>query len=1095
MDKQGTHHAAPTEDIHSNAVQPMDQNKVREELEFLFKPHVDSFRYFIEEQLPTMIGDIPSVEFQPSISDSRLTWWIDQVEISPPTKGEDVANSKLMPNECRERGVTYGGTIIATICVQSNDEEPHRFQKKLGILPLMVRSAKCHLERLKPHELIRAREEELEQGGYFIVNGLEKVIRLLVLPRRHYIFCLDRAGYAGRGNFYSTKAVQMRCTKPDNTSKTMTFHYLTTGVCNLRIVLRKQEFFINGIILLKALKQTSDREIYEKLVDGDLNNTFITERATAFVKDGTRYGLYTPDQALQILGSRFRGILNYPIRLSDVECGTLLIQQNIFVHLSDFKDKFEAALLMMKRLYSFVSGKCCADNPDSPMNYEILMPGIFYGMVFKEKLHEWLLAIKPVIEREFRMQGEGKVFNDIANFRRLCDRTRLDVGSKMQYLLSTGNLVSSSGLDLMQSTGYSIIAEKINIFRYISHFRSVHRGQFFTEMRTSAVRKLLPEAWGFLCPVHTPDGAPCGLLNHLTHNCTIITRPTDSSAVYPILIRYGMIPLHPFIPDGHNLLDVIMDGKYIGRIKVTQAQSFSDKLRYAKVKGVEDIPQELEIALVLPSQGGQHPGLYLFTGQARMMRKVRHLATGLTELIGSFEQVYLNIACLQDDFKPGVTTHQELQVTNFLSMVASFTPFSDFNQSPRNMYQCQMGKQSMGVPFHSFPHRTDNKFYRLEIPQSPIVKTKYYNKYGMDNYPLGMNAVIAVISYTGYDMEDAMIVNKSAYERGFGHAYLYKSMPVDLEPASRGVKASERFCNITETGEKYISSLDEDGLPAVGSVLKYEDPVYCTYDEVKQTFTVKRHKDQDPAIVDQVRVIGTTSTTNGNRITRVNIKLRFNRRPIIGDKFSSRHGQKGVLSYLWPQCDMPFTESGMSPDVIINPNAFPSRMTIGMLVETMAGKAGALHGMYQDATPFRFNEQERAIDYFGSQLLKAGYNYYGNEPVYSGITGTEMKADIFFGVVYYQRLRHMVSDKYQVRSTGPINKVTHQPVKGRKVGGGIRFGEMERDSLLAHGVSFLLHDRLMNSSDYHKSAVCTSCGSILATTPVLGRGLKVSFST
>jgi DNA-directed RNA polymerase I subunit RPA2 len=173
----------------------------------------------------------------------------------------------------------------------------------------------------------------------------------------------------------------------------------------------------------------------------------------------------------------------------------------------------------------------------------------------------------------------------------------------------------------------------------------------------------------------------------------------------------------------------------------------------------------------------------------------------------------------------------------------------------------------------------------------------------------------------------------------------------------------------------------------------------------------------------------------------------------------------------------------MTPDVLINPNAFPSRMTIGMLIESMAGKAGALHGVKQDATPFQFDEKRRAVDHFGVQLLKAGYNYWGNETFYSGITGEEFKADIYFGVVYYQRLRHMVGDKYQVRSTGPRNRLTRQPIKGRKKGGGIRFGEMERDSLLGHGTAFLLHDRLMMSSDYHRAHVCAICGSLLSPTP------------
>lgn len=243
-------------------------------------------------------------------------------------------------------------------------------------------------------------------------------------------------------------------------------------------------------------------------------------------------------------------------------------------------------------------------------------------------------------------------------------------------------------------------------------------------------------------------------------------------------------------------------------------------------------------------------------------------------------------------------------------------------------------------------------------------------------------------------------------------------------------------------------------------------------------FRVVTHHDSEPAYVEEVRLLG--SDEQNGRLQKVSIKLRYNRNPVAGDKFSSRHGQKGVLSFLWPQENLPFTESGMSPDVIINPHAFPSRMTIGMLCESMAGKAGALHGHFQDSTPFRFGEEQRAIDYFGEQLKQAGYAYYGSEPLYSGTNGTVLHADIFIGVVYYQRLRHMVSDKSQVRAEGPINNLTRQPVKGRKKGGGIRLGEMERDSLLAHGCAFLLRDRLMNSSDRHLAAVCQKCGSMLS---------------
>jgi len=257
---------------------------------------------------------------------------------------------------------------------------------------------------------------------------------------------------------------------------------------------------------------------------------------------------------------------------------------------------------------------------------------------------------------------------------------------------------------------------------------------------------------------------------------------------------------------------------------------------------------------------------------------------------------------------------------------------------------------------------------------------------------------------------------------------------------------------------------------------------YCYEDDTSNKNKKVEQKDKEECVVDEVRLLGEPGAAGP--LQKVGLKMRYNRNPILGDKFSSRHGQKGVLSQLWPQENMPFTDSGMTPDVLINPHAFPSRMTIGMLIESMAGKSACMQGRRHDGTPFRFDEDDTAVDYFGKQLVASGYNYAGTETLYSGFEGIELKAEIFFGVVYYQRLRHMVSDKSQVRSTGPTNAITRQPVKGRKMGGGIRFGEMERDSLLAHGTSYLLADRLMHCSDYHTAWVCRLCGSLTSPTPV-----------
>jgi DNA-directed RNA polymerase I subunit RPA2 len=332
-----------------------------------------------------------------------------------------------------------------------------------------------------------------------------------------------------------------------------------------------------------------------------------------------------------------------------------------------------------------------------------------------------------------------------------------------------------------------------------------------------------------------------------------------------------------------------------------------------------------------------------------------------------------------------------------------------------------MGKQSMGTPGTATAYRTDNKTYRLQTGQTPIARAPLHNEYGMDNFPNGMNAVVAVISYTGYDMDDAMILNKSSHERGFGHGTVYKTKICDLEEGNRRNRSNRTVNKLFGFAPEGLvkaaskETLDEDGLPRIGTMLRHGDVIAAwhtvSFDPATGDFVNRdgqtqffKYKDDELAFVEEVRVIGAEDGTQPCQ--KLSIKLRIPRSPVVGDKFSSRHGQKGVVSQKFPTPDMPFSESGMQPDVIINPHAFPSRMTIGMFVESLAGKSGALHGMAQDSTPFRFDEQNTAVDYFGHQLSKAGYNYYGNEPMYSGITGQELHADIYIGVVYYQRLRH-----------------------------------------------------------------------------------------
>ncbi|KAK6489949.1 DNA-directed RNA polymerase I subunit RPA2 isoform X2 [Huso huso] len=948
-------------------------------------------------------------------------------------------------------------------------------KQSLGFVPIMVKSKLCNLYRLPPKDLIKHHEEAEEMGGYFIVNGIEKIIRMLIMPKRNYPIAMVRPKWKGRGQGYTEYGISMRCVRDEHTAINMNLHYLDNGTVMLNFIYHRELFFIPLGFALKALADVTDFQISQELIKGREDNSFYKSCVSEMLRMVVVEGCTTKKQVLNYLGERFRVKLSLPEWYTNQQCADFLLEHCICIHLKSNIEKFYLLCLMTRKLFTFAKGECMEENPDSLMCQEVLTPGQLYLMFLKEKMETWLQSLKIALDK--KMQKSNITIN-VESLMKLFNMG-LDVTRPFEYLLATGNLRSKTGLGMLQDSGLCVVADKLNFIRYLSHFRCVHRGAAFAKMRTTMVRRLLPESWGFLCPVHTPDGEPCGLMNHMTATCEIVSQSFPTTSLPALLCSLGVTPVDGMPSQPYqDCYPVVLDGAMIGWVEKDLAPSVADSLRNFKVLQQKRIPPWTEIVLV-PQTGKAsiYPALLIFTTPCRMVRPVRNLALGKEELIGTFEQLFLDVGILEEEIVPGVMTHQELFPHSMLSVVASFIPYSDHNQSPRNMYQCQMGKQTMGFPLHTYQERSDNKLYRIQTPQSPLVRPSMYDHYNMDNYPIGTNAIVAVISYTGYDMEDAMIVNKASWERGFAHGSVYKTELIDLDEKIKQGDDSLVF-GIKPGDPRVLQKLDEDGLPPIGTVLQYGDPFYSYMSLNTGESFVTFYKSKENCVVDNIKVCSNDSGMG--KFKRICITTRIPRNPTIGDKFASRHGQKGILSRLWPAEDMPFTESGMVPDILFNPHGFPSRMTIGMLIESMAGKSAAMHGLCHDATPFTFSEDHSALEHFGEMLKAAGYNFYGTERLYSGISGLELEADIFIGVVYYQRLRHMVSDKFQVRTTGARDKVTNQPVGGRNIQGGVRFGEMERDALLAHGTSFLLHDRLFNCSDRSVAHVCVECGSLLS---------------
>jgi len=478
---------------------------------------------------------------------------------------------------------------------------------------------------------------------------------------------------------------------------------------------------------------------------------------------------------------------------------------------------------------------------------------------------------------------------------------------------------------------------------------------------------------------------------------------------------------------------------------------------------------------------------------AEIMQRIRnnelnwnHLVKmGIIEFLDAQEEENTLIAINEKEVGPE-HTHLEVDASNIFGVVAGVLPYSEHNSSPRITMACAMAKQSLGVYVTNFGNRYDTRGYVMYYPQEPIVRTRTYQALNLREKAAGQNCIVALTSYHGYNMADAIVVNRSSVDRGLHRVAMFKTYETEERMYPGGQKDKIELPTpevVGYRGEEAYRYLAEDGIVLPESDVSNKDvlvgktspprfleeiSVFGAVEEKKRESSLSL-KSGEKGKVDSVLI---TEGPSGNRLVKV--RVRSVKTPEVGDKLASRHGQKGVIGLLVPQEDMPFSASGIVPDLIVNPHAIPSRMTAGHLLETLGSKAASIAGNMVDGTAFG---GDRELE-FQAVLKKAGFNEHGEEILYDGITGRQIKARIFIGVTYYQRLHHLVSNKMHVRSRGPVQLLTHQPTEGRAREGGLRFGEMERDCLIGYGASMLIKERLLEESDKTVQLVCTECGSI-----------------
>uniref|UniRef100_A0A7S1KSA6 DNA-directed RNA polymerase subunit beta n=1 Tax=Percolomonas cosmopolitus TaxID=63605 RepID=A0A7S1KSA6_9EUKA len=938
-------------------------------------------------------------------------------------------------------------------------------------------------------------EEFYEIGGYFVMNGNERVCRMTIAQKRNIPMVMRRS--IKSHDKVSPNKVCIRSVK----SGYQIIQWLLLDPVGGKLIIRiavKGDYHIDFFLILKALFNATEKQLCDLLVGNREENPTLFEMFQFLLRNRSPEDrLMSHHEARIELGSRFaKEQSEDPLQ----SCKTFL-DDFLLIHLDNDLDKFNALIFACRRLLLLQVGQIQPDDPDSFHLHEITTPAIVCGTLLQNVLstalkHSFSYSKKLVSKNEkssTRKSKSGTEANPAVPkdpnentihspklWNLVLARCMGNVGPAICTAVSTGNFPVSfvEKVWLNAFSGIFITANRINMLQFMSHFRVAHRGQQFADGKLLEPRRLKPTSWGFICPVHTPDGTLCGLVNHITASTRISDQCNRDLVknIPRVCKELGMLD-----DSSPPLVPVLIEGATIGGFPRDQVDEFVQQLRVRKVLG-EEIPSTLEIAYHKFSRfdNTQHPYVFLGVSECRLVRPVNYLPLGKIEYISPFEQAHLHICLDKDSFIKGKTTHQESSKTNILSVLGNLTPFSEHNQSPRNIYECGMAKQSMANPMFSADFRSDTKIFKLETPQKPIARTFMQSEIAVDDYAFGTNAIVAVVSHTGHDMEDGMIMCKDSMQRGFAYASVYSTEKATMPSDGSFLTSVDPNTNV----DRQFDTVDSHGLPRIGEFIQPSDVFYSRYDVEKGDVKIVPWKQEKTIIIDRVTAVSGEATRGnvGNaQNVKANIMTRLPVPPNIGDKFASRHGQKGICSLLVPAVDMPFSSSGIVPDIIINPNAFPSRMTIGMLIESMAGKSGAIHGTMSDASTFGtsegFNETHTPVAHFGKKLAHAGYNYFGSEILIDGTTGEEMKAEIFIGIVYYQRLKHMVIDKYQSRSDlGPIDQKTKQPIKGRKRGGGIRFGEMERDALLSHGTAGILRDRLLHCSDDSHAWMCKRCG-------------------
>ncbi|XP_076040363.1 RNA polymerase III subunit RpIII128 isoform X1 [Oratosquilla oratoria] len=1054
----------------------------------LVKQHIDSFNYFINVDIKNIVK-----------ANSRVTSDVDplfyvkymDVRVGKPNIEEGMNIAKeTAPHECRLRDITYSAPIMVDVEYMRGDQRIFRRDIPIGRMPIMLRSSNCVLAQCRTHaDLAKYNECPHDPGGYFIIKGQEKVILIQEqLSKNRMIVEEDKKGGLTCQVTSSTHEKKSRTNVTMKSCKYYLKHNTLTDDAPIGIV-------------FKAMGVASDQEIVQMIGTEDR----IMTSFAASLEECARLNVYTQNQALKYIGNKVRQkrFFDRGPKKTPVDEARDLLATTILAHVPvekfNFKMKSIYLALMVRRVIEAQGDTRTIDDRDYYGNKRLELAGSLISLLFEDLFKKFNSDLKRRADSNLGKKGKVSQFDAVQYMQSSQDA----ITNGLEVAISTGNWTIKRFK--MERQGVTQVLARLSYISCLGMMTRVN-SQFEKTRKVSGPRSLQPSQWGMVCPSDTPEGESCGLVKNLAL-MTHITTEVDPEPIVHLAFNCGVEDIN--LLSGEELSNpdvylVFLNGNIMGvtRNHRRVVRVFRAMRRHGVINGFVSIyPHSKHRCVYISSDGGRLCRPYIIVTRQRPAVNETHikkltrglmsfddfLQEGLVEYLDVNEENDSNIAMYESEIS-AKTTHMEIEPFTILGVCAGLIPYPHHNQSPRNTYQCAMGKQAMGTIGYNQRNRIDTLLYNLVYPHRPLVKTRTIELINFEHLPAGHNAMVAVMSYSGYDIEDAIIINKCSLDRGYGRCIVYRNAKCSVKRYANQTsdKVQGPLMQVLEGGQQKPiwkhEVIESDGIAGVGAPVKPRQvlvnkqmPTVTQFSytreegprEVEYKDTPVGHKGPGTMYVEKVML-----SSDPDEFNLIKILLRQTRRPEIGDKFSSRHGQKGVTGLIVQQEDLPFTDQGLYPDMIMNPHGFPSRMTVGKLLELLGSKAAALKGKFNYGTAFGGTPCREIME----DLIDHGFNYQGKDLLTSGITGETLKGYIFFGPVYYQKLKHMVMDKMHARSRGPRAVLTRQPTEGRARDGGLRLGEMERDCLIGHGASMLLLERLMISSDAFDVDVCNSCG-------------------